>query len=698
MQDPRPIAVMLSAALLLGAAPVAQDAPPPAPAKDAPAPAPVTDAPTPAAPAAQDAPAPGKVIEGAINVYSWAPDDSAKRVEAKDADIHRLFEDLGPVATRWYQHAITLSNPFFEGRAPGLRGNDLAAEYLQWWMKDMGLEPAFPEAGADGVTPKDGDWTSYMQRFSLTGGAPKVETASMAAPGGGALVRGEDWAVLGISGNAKVELPVAFVGYGIAKGEGGYTSFPEDCDLTGKAALVMRYEPLDERGRSRWATRRFSEFSAMSDKVDALVERGAAAIILVAPPGARDGRTGLEDVSTSRWGRPLDIPMVQVSEAVAERILKAGKPDDGSLMDWRVRADEGKVKVVDLGEASKVSIETKLSTGGTPTQNVGGVVRGKGALKDEWVIVGAHFDHVGYGYFGTSPKYTGQLHPGADDNASGTGAMLCVAQAIADLYGGKDAPADARSVLFLGFTAEESGLRGSRWYVEHPTIPGDKVSMMINMDMVGRLRSDDLSVGGMKSAKDLVEILRPAFERSGLTIRADPSGRGPSDHASFYGVGIPVAFIYTGNHDVYHTPGDVGHTLNPEGAAKIVALAADMVQLVATRKEKLEFSAGDAATPDRGYAAVRLGVMPGMGDEDRPAGAPKGVLVDGVSAETSAADAGIAKGDVIVAWNGEALDGAGPMMAKLRGHKPGDVVKVKVWRDGKELELEVTLKAAKPKE
>ena len=254
-------------------------------------------------------------------------------------------------------------------------------------------------------------------------------------------------------------------------------------------------------------------------------------------------------------------------------------------------------------------------------------------------------------------------------------------------------------MLFLGFTAEESGLRGSRWYVEHPTIPGDKVSMMINMDMVGRLRSDDLSVGGMKSAKDLVEVLRPAFDRSGLTIRADPSGRGPSDHASFYGVGIPVAFIYTGNHDEYHTPKDKGYTVNPEGAAKIVALAADMVQVVATRREKLEFTAGDAATPDRGYASVRLGVMPAMGgDEDRPAGAPKGVLVDGVSAGTSAADAGIAKGDVIVAWNGEALEGAGPMMAKLRGHKAGDVVKVKVWREGKELELDVTLKAAKPRE
>ncbi|MFO0003112.1 MAG: M28 family peptidase, partial [bacterium] len=167
-------------------------------------------------------------------------------------------------------------------------------------------------------------------------------------------------------------------------------------------------------------------------------------------------------------------------------------------MDWRKKADEGTVKAVALGDGAKVAISTKLSTGGTPAQNVAGVVRGKGKLADEWVIVGAHFDHVGFGYFGTAPQYTGQLHPGADDNASGTSAMLCVAQAIADLYGGKDAPADARSVLFMGFDAEESGLRGSRWYVEHPTVPGDKVSMMINMDMVGRLRSDDLSVGGMK--------------------------------------------------------------------------------------------------------------------------------------------------------------------------------------------------------
>ena len=661
------------------------------------------DAPAPhqdeAAPQTSPAPKePGKVIEGPINVYSWAPADSAKAVDAKDIDLAKVFVDLGPVATRWYQHAITLSNPWFEGRAPGLRGNDLAAEYLEFWMKDAGLEVAFPAVGADGVTPKDGPWKSYQQKFALTGGAPKVEDGALTA-GGADRERGKDFTVLGISGNAKVEAPVTFVGYGIKKGEADYTSSEEGADLTGRIAMVFRYEPLDERGRSKWSARRFSEFSAMTTKIDALVERGAAGIILVSPPGARDGKVALEDVSTSRWGRPLDIPMVQVSTDVAEQILKAGAPDQGSLVDWRKRADAGEIKTVALKDDAKVSIETKLSNGGTPTQNVGGVLRGKGALADEWVVVGAHFDHVGYGYFGTSPQYTGQLHPGADDNASGTSAMLCVAQAMADIYGGKDAPKDARSILFLGFTGEESGLRGSRWYVEHPTIAGDKMSLMVNMDMVGRLRSDDLSVGGMSSAKGMIDVMRPIFERSGLTIHADPSGRGPSDHASFYGAGVPVLFMYTGNHDIYHTPKDKGYTLNPEGAAKIVALAADIATTVATRPERLEFQQDSGKTADRGYAAVRLGVMPSMNDDDRAAGAPtKGVLVDGVSADTSASDAGIVKGDILVSWNGEDLESTGTMMTKLRAHKPGDVVKVKVWRDGKDIEMDVTLRAAKPKE
>ncbi len=648
---------------------------------------------------AQDA-APGtKVIEGSVDVYTWAPPDSAHAVDAKDINLRKVFEDLGPVATQWYQHVITLSNPWFEGRAPGLRGNELAAEYVEFWMKRANLEPAFPASGSDGLTPKEGEWKSYRQHFQLTGGAPKVETSS-ATLAGRELEAGKDFSVLAISGNAKAEGPIVFVGYGIEDGKDGYSSFGKVDDLKGKIAMVMRYEPLDEKGASKWAERRFSEHSGMLPKIENLTKRGVAGIIMVAPPGARDGKERLEDVSSSRWGRPEAVPIVQITQGVAEQILKSADQQHGRLMDWRRLADDGKITTVALGEKARFALETKLSSGGTPTQNVGGILRGKGKLADEWIVVGAHFDHVGYGYFGTSPGNSGKLHPGADDNASGTGAMLCIAQQMSDQYAGKDAPADARSVLFLAFTAEESGLRGSRWYVEHPTLAADKMSMMLNMDMVGRLRSDDLNIGGVGSAKGFMEVLRPVFERSGLTIRADPTGRGPSDHASFYGAGIPVLFAYTGNHDEYHTPQDFGYTVNPQGAAKIIALACDLVSTVGTRPERLEFQSTDGQrSPDRGYAAVRLGVMPAMGgDDDRDPKAPKGVVVDAVSPDTSAADAGIKKGDVLVAWNGDSLEGAGAMMSKLRAHKPGDVVKVKIWRDGKEQELEVTLRASKPRE
>ncbi len=683
----------------------AKPAPAPA-AKPAPAPAPAPAAAAKAAPAAKPAPAPqeapkpaaaGQVIEGSVDVYNWAPDDKSAAVDANNINLRKVFEDMGPVATQWYQHVLTLSNPFFEGRAPGLRGNDLAADYVEFWLKQAGLEAAFPNPNVDGVTPNDGEWQSYRQKFSLTGGAPKVEKSSVKF-GETTLKEGATYSVLAMSGNAKTEpLPVVFAGYAIEDGKDGYNSFPEKEDLAGKAVIFFRYEPLDEKGKSKWADRRFSEHSGMLPKIEALQKRHAAAIIMVAPPGTVDGRQRLEETSGSRWGRAIDVPVIQLSADAAEKLLQAGDKDKKSLMDWRKLADDLKVKTVALGDGARVQIETQLSTGGTPTQNVAGVLRGKGTLKDQWVIVGAHFDHVGMGYFGSMPGNQGKVHPGADDNASGTSAMLVLAQQVADYYAAKDSPENMRSVLFMGFTAEESGLRGSKYWTEHPSLPTDKIAAMVNMDMVGRLRSDDLAVGGVGSAKGFMDVLKPVFERSGLTVRADPTGRGPSDHASFYAAGVPVLFIYTGNHSEYHTPADKGYTVNPAGAAKIVALAKDIVATIAARPEKLEFQSTDGMkSPDRGYASVRLGVMPAMGGDDAAdSKAPKGVRVEAVSADTSAADAGIKKGDVLVKWDGEALDGPAAMMAKLREHKPGDVVKVVVWRDGKEIPLDVTLKASK---
>ena len=501
--------------------------------------------------------------------------------------------------------------------------------------------------------------------------------------------------MLGNSASAKFTGPVTFAGYAIEDGKDGYTSFGASDDFTGRAVMFLRYEPLDGDGRSRWAERRFSPSAAVSPKMDSVAARHASAIIMVNPPEARDGKRNLETSATSRFGARLDIPVIQMSTEEADKFIKAADSQGRSLLELRKLADNGAVRPFALKDSVTVSVDAEMSDGTIQTDNVGAVLRGKGSLADQWVIVGAHYDHVGFGEYGADPSNRGILHPGADDNASGTAAMLCTAKELSEYYRGKESPADMRSVLFMAFSAEEIGLDGSDFWTKHPTLKNEQVQVMINLDMVGRMRNDELAIAGTGTAKDFMTLLRPVFEASDLTVRADPSGRGPSDHASFYRAGIPVLFIFTGTHGDYHKPTDRGHTVNPEGAVKVIELVDDLAKLLATVPEKLEFSSTEGiATPGRRTGArVRLGVMPGYGNTGA-----EGVNIEGVSADTSAAQAGIKTGDLLIGWNDEILTGPADMMERLREHSPGDVIKIKLKRDGQELVLSVTLRAAASKE
>ncbi|NBX37070.1 MAG: M28 family peptidase [Planctomycetes bacterium] len=656
-------------------------------------------------------PAQGKVIEGRVDPYSYQPKDDGSQV-----DLRKLFEGLGPVATEWYQHVLTLSNPFFEGRLPASRGSIIAGEYIEFYFKQSGLEPAFPApvetkgldptivaASSEGALQPPSspsphpEWTNWRQPFDVAGGGAKVLSASASWNAAGQpaqqLKARSGFSALGNSGSGKVTAPLAFAGYAIDEGRDGYSSFGEQVeDFTGRVVLFFRYEPLDEDGRSRWADRRFSPYAAVAPKMEAIIARKPAAIVMVNPPGARDGRRQLENSESSRFGARLDVPVIQISTEEAEKIVQAADPQGRSLLDLRKLCDEGSLKPMMLRDEVTLTVETQMSDGVIHTDNIGGVLRGKGALADQWVIVGAHYDHVGFGDYGADPSNRGKLHPGADDNASGTAAMLCTVKALADRYRAESAPADLRSVLFMAFSAEEVGLDGSAHWTRNPTLSNEQVQAMINLDMVGRMRGDELAVGGTGSAKDFMAFLNPVFTESGLTIRADPSGRGPSDHASFYRAGIPVLFLFTGTHDDYHKPSDRGFTVNPAGAARVVALTEALTMGLATRSEKLEFQSTDNAATSgrRSGARVRLGVMPGYGD----AGV-EGVRVDGVSAETAAADAGIQEGDVLVGWNGTQLNSPADMMERLREHSPGDEVTITLKRGDAKLEVKVALRAAK---
>lgn len=690
-----------------------QDAAPAAPAPE-PAPEP--------APAQSENATKSNVIEGRVDPYSFAPKNTEGHT---DVDLRGIFEGLGPVAIEWYQHVLTLSNPFFEGRVPASRGSLLAGEYIEFYFKQSGLEPAFPAPTVDELTKRDSlavtasiegatpppsstsdhpEWTNWRQPFDLAGAGPKWVSSQVAwsnssssTQSSNELKRGEGYSVLGNSASGKVSGPLTFAGYAITEGKDGYTSFGESMeDFTGRIVMFMRYEPLDTEGRSLWADRRFSPSAAVAPKMEAVIARKPLAIIMVNPPGARDGRQTLENSETSRFGARLDVPVIQMSAEAADELLKAADPQNRSLMDLRKLADnlsaKDSLKPFNLRDSVVVSVETNLTSGAIQTDNIGAVLRGKGSLANQWVIVGAHYDHVGFGYYGADPSNRGVLHPGADDNASGTSGMLCLMKQMAEFYRSDEAPGEMRSILFMAFSAEEVGLDGSDFWTKHPTLKVDQVQAMVNMDMVGRMRNDELAIAGTGTAKDFMSLLRPIFEGSGLTVDADPSGRGPSDHASFYRAGIPVLFLFTGTHSDYHKPSDRGYTVNPQGAAKVIQLTDTLVKMLASRAEKLEFTSSDTAATAgrRNGAKVRLGVMPGYGGDGA-----EGVKVEGVSAETSASEAGIQIGDLLIGWNETQLTGPADMMERLREQKPGDVVKIKLKRGAEELTLDVTLKATK---
>lgn len=640
------------------------------------------------------APAQAEIIEGTVNPYTFEPKDP----DGGDAAAFRtMLEGLGQDAIEWTQHVLTLSNPFFEGRAPGSRGSDLTHEYVEFWLKKAGLEAAFPAKSSSGLTTEVGSnagagaesvpWTSFRQEWLLPGGAVEVASTTLRA-GDISLERAKDFEVMGSSGEGTVSAPLAFAGYGIEEGRDGYTSFAESADFAGRVVILMRYEPLNDEGKSQWAERRFSEHSPIVRKLAAVSKRNPAGIILVNPPGAVDGRSGLESTDSSAFGPMLSVPFMQMSQDAANALLAKADPQGRDLMALRKAADGGTQLSFNLRDDVKVELMTDIEEGGTKASNIGGVVRGKGSLAGQWVIIGAHLDHVGMGMFGTSGRFRGQLHPGADDNASGTAAMLVLARRIGEWAKSDAAPADMRSFLFLGFDAEESGLQGSREYTRAPTLSLDSINAMVNLDMVGRLRNDELTVAGVGTAEGFLDLVRPTFLASGLKVHADPSGRGPSDHASFYSAGVPVLFIFTGSHGDYHRPSDQGHTVNPAGAVKVIALAESLARQLATDTTKLTFTKAErTAGRDRGYARVRLGIQPGLVEENEV-----GVKVESVSEGTSAAEAGIQPGDIMLAWNGSVLENTSGMMDMLRGHKPGDKVLIRIKRGADTMEIEVTLK------
>ncbi len=495
------------------------------------------------------------------------------------------------------------------------------------------------------------------------------------------LVVEKDWNPLSVSPKRDVTGPLVFAGYGVENPDKAYDDFA-GLDVKGKVVLVFRREPPWEGGPSAHAT-----FLA---KLNEAAERGAAALLVVNDPRSR----GTNPDRLLSWNGALGappgsakIPYAFVSQDAAERMLA---PLGTSLGALQKAIDEapGGPKAVSSAEVRNVSVRVATSierSSGRNARNVCGFLPGAdAALSREVVVVGAHHDHVGRGLVGSAggPADEGKIHPGADDNASGTAAMLEIAETLAT---GEKRP--RRSVLFLSFSGEELGLLGSVHYVNHPTVPLADMDVMVNCDMLGRYdEKRTMEIGGVGTGEGLKALVERANAPYGLALTWDPSGVAPSDNTSFFRKRVPVLFFFTGIHPDYHTPRDTADRINYVDAERVTAMCRDTVLELANRDARVAYTTPPLhSEPNR----ATLGIQPAPGSD---AG---GVVIASIVEGGAAAAAGLAEGDVIVAVGPYVVDSVRDIFKALGSLKPGEKVLVKYVRGTEHRTVDVVLGARK---
>jgi hypothetical protein len=532
----------------------------------------------------------------------------------------------------------------------------------------MGLEEA---AGAPG----------HLQPWELPGSTPVEAECSLAVLREGAepvpFAAGKEFVVLAGSASAEVEAEAVFAGYGIAAADMSYDDFA-GLDCRGKVVLVLRHEPREKDPESRWNGDRMTRHSWFVSKVQAARAAGAAAVVVV-----NDLLNHPEDrIESTSVGGPgdLPVPVVMASKAFTAELLR------GSGL-----TPEGLQEAIDAKDApasrplpgARVRLRTKVAR--APTENVVGLLRGSDpVLREEWVIVGAHYDHVGRGQGGgLNPRLWGQIHNGADDNASGVASLLEVAEQFA--LGGKR---PRRSLLFIAFSGEEKGLLGAAHFVAHPLVPLEKAAGMINLDMVGRYRPGQFDVVGADSGSTLRETVKAAAEGLGLEYQFTNSGMANSDGFCFYEAKVPTLFLFTGLHDEYHRPADDWWLVDAGGAARVATMAANIARALADADGRPAW----AALPRNEFAMNRrarlqLGVVLEEGGKE-------GAVVTGVSPRSPAEGAGVKPGDRILSLGGREVKSADDLRAALNYSRPGDAAALKVARGADILDLSVQFPAA----
>jgi len=586
--------------------------------------------------------------------------------------------DINPQV--YLEHVKYLASPELKGRATGSPELEKAAAYIASQFQSFGLKPV--------------DGKSYEQAFPAELGARLGPANGFAYRDGGTtqnavkqtLKEGQDFVPFTFSTNGQFTGPVVFAGYGITAKEYKYDDYA-GIDVTGKIALILRHEPQENDARSVFDGKKLTSHATFTDKMVNAKMHGARGVILINDVAAHPrGEDKLEKFGSNGGPRDAGIFFMQIKAATAEEWLRAEGRDlkqIDSEIDGDLKPRSFALEKVEVELSVDLIHETKT------VHNVAAYLPGKSA---EYVIIGAHYDHLGLGdEHSLAPSQMGTIHPGADDNASGTAGVIELARWFSKQ------PQPQRGILFLTFAGEELGLLGSNWYVNHSELPAENAVAMINLDMIGRIRDGKVFVSGAQTgttfAKILGEVKLPA------PLHTDETGKNSgtnmsdaSDHASFASKQIPVLFFFSGLHGDYHKPGDTADKIDSVDAAKLLDYVADIATHLSDAPDRPRFVRVAAPPPGPvSGSGTQSGYGPAFGsipDFNEP---PKGVRFADIREGTPAAIAGLKAGDIMIEFDGKQIGNLYDFTYTLREHKPGDLVLVKVLRGDQTIEAKVLL-------
>ena len=605
-----------------------------------------------------------------------------------------------PSVARLQQHISYLASDALDGRRTGTQGANDAAHYIAGEFGRLGLRPAIQKAGAS-RRPSIA-MSQHLQPFPYVAGVT-LGPRNLLTLGEKKIAAGSDWMPLGFSSNSQVEnTPIAFVGYGITASELNHDDYA-DKRTNGKIALALAGTPDGDNPHGQYA-----RYQGVRWKAIAARNAGAKALLIV----SREAK--LEDDRLSQLTYDNSAGDAGLPVAVISRDLIGGK----ATFD---RLEEGAKKGQYIfDENSSASLTIDLIRREVQAYNVVGILEGSDRLlKNEAIIVGAHYDHLGRGGEGSLAPRSGEIHHGADDNASGTAGVLELARLFTS-----QRPKPKRTIVFMCFSGEEEGLLGSNYYVNHPIFPLANTVAMINMDMIGRMKDQKLIVGGVGTAKEWRDIIASANLipgakptplqdgpvppgsavtklSSGELAMRDPSksfdltlqedGYGPSDHSSFYSKQVPVLFFWTGTHSDYHKPSDTFDKINYQEEVRVLTMVARVIREVDAADKRVTYTVAKSDSQQGRSTGFRvyLGTIPNYSDSN------DGLLLDGVRDDSPAAKAGLKAGDRVVKIGTREIKNVYDYTYALGEMKAGEEYVIEVMRAGEKLTLKIKPEARK---